>query len=374
MSVVVFDENSPVLWGSSATERQDGGVDALVRIGDALQEVLSAGVDLDAICALRVEDVPHELARPRHRRRARRPARARARGGRRDRLRHHLLTCLAIARARDEAVSDATARWAHHETQFGYFARKFANIYLLVVDVRGRVQRALRRVGGRARAADDEQLLLALPPPDPGPAAPRRARDSAAAVENAGLNYLLERRESAGRLLGMLFRLLALALGCVLALLVLELGLRLVGYEGAGERKLARVRPKYGTVNADSWIFSFRIDPQRHQAVDLRGQLIPLHKFPEGERRVLFVGDSATGRGTRRSCRGTTSRRMRWSTSASWRPPSGSSPLRQRSRRGARTRCWPRGSSTRAAGSSSPVTISVGPRPCSRRRGRWSSR
>ena len=69
--------------------------------------------------------------------------------------------------------------------------------------------------------------------------------------------------------------------------------------------------------------------------------------------------------GTRRSCRGTTSRRTRSSTSASSRPPSGSSPLPRRSRRGARTRCWPRGSSTRAAGSSSPVTISVGPRPCS---------
>jgi lysophospholipase L1-like esterase len=90
-----------------------------------------------------------------------------------------------------------------------------------------------------------------------------------------------------------LFALLAVSLGSLLALLALELGLRVVGYEGAPERTRRVFDPKYGTVNADSWIHAFRIDPARHTAVDLRGQLIPLKK-PAGEQRVLFVGDSAT--------------------------------------------------------------------------------
>ena len=85
----------------------------------------------------------------------------------------------------------------------------------------------------------------------------------------------------------------ALALGGTLALLIAELGLRAIGYAGAQERLARRFHPKYGTVNADSWIFDFAIDPARHEAVDLRGQLIPLRKTP-GETRVLFLGDSAT--------------------------------------------------------------------------------
>jgi lysophospholipase L1-like esterase len=85
----------------------------------------------------------------------------------------------------------------------------------------------------------------------------------------------------------------ALLLGSVLGLLFLELGLRVVGYQGAAERTQRVFDPKFGTVNADSWIFGFAIDPKRHAAVDLRGQLIPLRKSA-GETRVLFLGDSAT--------------------------------------------------------------------------------
>jgi lysophospholipase L1-like esterase len=87
--------------------------------------------------------------------------------------------------------------------------------------------------------------------------------------------------------------LLAAALGTCLALLVLELGLRLFG--GAPERARTRYRfdPRYGDVPADSFVHTLAIDPARHHAVDLRGQLVPLHK-PADELRVLFVGDSVT--------------------------------------------------------------------------------
>ncbi len=89
------------------------------------------------------------------------------------------------------------------------------------------------------------------------------------------------------------FRAFALLLGLGASLLLLELGLRVFGYDGARERTQRVFDPKYGTVNADSWIFHFDIDPKRYFAVDIRGQLVPLRKAP-GESRVLFVGDSAT--------------------------------------------------------------------------------
>lgn len=88
-------------------------------------------------------------------------------------------------------------------------------------------------------------------------------------------------------------RALLLLSGVAAGLLVIELGLRVLGYAGADERVRRRFDPSYGEVNQDSWIFDFAIDPKRHRAVDLRGQLIPLAK-PPGEQRVLFIGDSAT--------------------------------------------------------------------------------
>ena len=92
---------------------------------------------------------------------------------------------------------------------------------------------------------------------------------------------------------GLAFRAIALLLGSGSALLLVELGLRVFGYDGAAERSERRFDPRYGTVPKDSWIFDFAIDPRRHHAVELRGQRIPLAK-PAGEQRVLFLGDSAT--------------------------------------------------------------------------------
>jgi lysophospholipase L1-like esterase len=88
-------------------------------------------------------------------------------------------------------------------------------------------------------------------------------------------------------------RLLLLTLGCVIALSLAECGLRVVGYAGDADRTQRVYDKRYGAVPRDSWIWSFDIDPARHQAVELRGQRVSLTK-PKGERRVLFVGDSAT--------------------------------------------------------------------------------
>jgi len=84
-----------------------------------------------------------------------------------------------------------------------------------------------------------------------------------------------------------------LAFGTLCGLLVLELGLRIAGYDGDRERTARVFDARYGDVPKGSWIFGFDIDPARHAAIELRGQVVPLHK-PAGETRVLFIGDSAT--------------------------------------------------------------------------------
>lgn len=95
------------------------------------------------------------------------------------------------------------------------------------------------------------------------------------------------------RLHTLTLRAAALALGTLGSLCLLELGLRIAGYDGDRERTARVFDARYGDVPKDSWIFGFKIDPARHRSIDLRGQVIPLHK-PHGETRVLFIGDSAT--------------------------------------------------------------------------------
>jgi hypothetical protein len=171
VSVVVLDVQSPVLWGSSEHPRHTDDVEAMVEIGQALRLTLESGITLDAICTLQAEDVPARL-----RDLGVDPERASLLGGvlsHRDEtaLRHHLLTCLAVARARVEAPSSPGSRWAHHETQFGYFVRGFANIYLLVNVFEGAFSELFVESAVVHALPAVEQLLLALPPLDPGPVA-----------------------------------------------------------------------------------------------------------------------------------------------------------------------------------------------------------
>lgn len=88
-------------------------------------------------------------------------------------------------------------------------------------------------------------------------------------------------------------KLLLFGFGCVTACSLAECSLRVVGYPGAEERQQRVFDARYGEVPRDSWIWSFRIDPARHRAVELRGDTFALPK-PAGETRVLFLGDSAT--------------------------------------------------------------------------------
>ena len=90
-----------------------------------------------------------------------------------------------------------------------------------------------------------------------------------------------------------MLRLLLLLIGVLAAVALGECTLRVVGYEGEGDRDARVYDRRYGAVPRDSWIWSFDIDPAQHHAVELRGERVSLPK-PKGEKRVLFLGDSAT--------------------------------------------------------------------------------
>lgn len=90
-----------------------------------------------------------------------------------------------------------------------------------------------------------------------------------------------------------MLRLLLLLIGVLAAVALGECTLRVVGYEGEGDRDARVYDRRYGALPRDSWIWSFDIDPAQHHAVELRGERVSLPK-PKGEKRVLFLGDSAT--------------------------------------------------------------------------------
>jgi hypothetical protein len=178
VGAVIVDGHSPVLWGSSDPERHSDDVEELVKLGDALSSLLEAEVDLDAICALRGADTARRVRDlPLGREAGALLARALA-GPDDTAVRHYLLTCLAIARTRHEASSPSsspTSRWVHHEVQFGYLVRGFANIYLLVLVFEGAFSELYVESAVVHTLPAIEQMMLALPPVDPSPGG-KRAR------------------------------------------------------------------------------------------------------------------------------------------------------------------------------------------------------
>lgn len=171
VGVVIVDAHSPVLWGTSDPQRPAEDVHELAQVGEALRAASDAGVDLDEICSLEASDTPSrlrslgvssELAAKLGRALLQREEPA---------LRHHLLGCLAIARVREETRAVQGMRWAHHEPQFGYLVRSFANIYLLLVVFEGAFSELSVESAVVHALPGIEHLVMSLPPLDPEPPA-----------------------------------------------------------------------------------------------------------------------------------------------------------------------------------------------------------
>jgi hypothetical protein len=177
IGVVLIDDQSPVLWGHANSHRGVQDVEAQVDIGRAVGNMRRAGLTLDELFALAPADLSTRLTALGVEDHAAELLGEVIDDGEETPTRHFLLTCLAVARARQEAeTKPRPARWAFHETQFGYLVRSFANIYLLIsvfegafseLHVESAVVHALPAI---------EQLLVALPPLDPPPRAGRVIR------------------------------------------------------------------------------------------------------------------------------------------------------------------------------------------------------
>ncbi|MGD8859925.1 MAG: hypothetical protein PVI30_07925 [Myxococcales bacterium] len=194
VGAVIVDIQSPVLWGSAQPQRHPDDVETLIGVGAAIESARAAGVDLDELLSLEAADLGPRLrdlgvdperagmlgriiregAQPAGHRQppAQPPAQqppAQQPPVQESALRHHLLTCVAVARARKEAGREPEARWAHHEVQFGYFVRSLANIYLLVMVFEGAFSELHVESTVLHALPGIEQLLLSLPPLDPTP-------------------------------------------------------------------------------------------------------------------------------------------------------------------------------------------------------------
>jgi len=129
VSIVVIDGNSPVLWGSSEPGHELVNVDDLARIGASLSVARDRGLTLDQL-ALQDADALITALRKRGIERAHEELLSMlvTRDGDESSQRHRLLTTLAIASVRQKMHRGEHVRSVHHEPQFGYIARGFANI------------------------------------------------------------------------------------------------------------------------------------------------------------------------------------------------------------------------------------------------------
>lgn len=177
-AAVVFDERSPVLWGSSVPRAPGWDVDAMERARTLAAEVARAGIDpahwlaegapdekeleelgVDATVAQRWSHRIHRLSDL-------------APEWRVSDWREALQVAKAVVAARAECRGGrAPERVSAHDEDFGVFARGFAQIYLCALVYDGAFSE-LHAEGSLVRALPHvEALVLALPPVDPPPKA-----------------------------------------------------------------------------------------------------------------------------------------------------------------------------------------------------------
>ncbi len=175
-AAIVFDERSPVLWGSSVPRAGGWDVDAMERARALAAEVSEAGLDpahwlaegapsekaleelgVDATVAQRWSHRLHRLS-------------GLAPDWTTSEWREALQVARAVVAARAECRGGrAPDRVSTHEDDYGVFARGFAQIYLCALVYDGPFSE-LHAEGALVRALPHvEGLVLALPPVDPPP-------------------------------------------------------------------------------------------------------------------------------------------------------------------------------------------------------------
>ncbi|HEY8430214.1 MAG TPA: hypothetical protein VIL20_17655, partial [Sandaracinaceae bacterium] len=177
-AAVVFDERSPILWGSSVPRARGWDVDAMERAHALATEVAGAGIDParwlaegapdeETLAELGVDATKAQRWSHRFHRIAELAPHWKAAD-----WREALQVARAIVAARAECRGGhAPERFSAHDDDFGVFARGFAQIYLCALVYDGPFSE-LHAEGSLVRALPHiETLVLALPPVDPPPRA-----------------------------------------------------------------------------------------------------------------------------------------------------------------------------------------------------------
>lgn len=177
VSATIIDFQSPVVWGQSEPRHGGESVTAAMEITKLLVAASRQGLDIESLCQATDEEARHtiagsELAEPE--RSGLRQQVARLRSLAVNRRKSELLAYRAIAALRDRPSVENPPPSGHfrqvcHETGFGFLARSFASIYILVLVFDDTYSELHAEAALLHALPVIERLVLALPPIEPPP-------------------------------------------------------------------------------------------------------------------------------------------------------------------------------------------------------------
>ena len=179
---LVIDDRSPILWGSSEPRGAREDVETALATAAAIEQAARAGLELERWVDASPEELAAELAARRLDRGeaarlelAVRTIRDASRRRGQTAWGHHLLAMRAVGAVRRAIEADPSSRTAHlrlveRGDDFGYLARGFASIYVLVLVFDARFSELHAEAGLLQELPLVERLVVALPSSDPPPA------------------------------------------------------------------------------------------------------------------------------------------------------------------------------------------------------------
>jgi len=179
---LVIDDRSPIIWGSSEPRGAREDVETALATAAALELAARAGLELERWVDASPEDFAAELAARQLDRGeaarlelAARSIREASRRHGQTAWEHHLLAMRAVAAVRRTIEADPSSRTAHlrlisRGEDFGYLARGFASIYVLILVFGARFSELHAEAKLLQELPLVERLVVALPSNDPPPA------------------------------------------------------------------------------------------------------------------------------------------------------------------------------------------------------------
>jgi hypothetical protein len=177
-SSAVVDFQSPVVWGTSEPRHGSESVIAALELADLLEALAPTDLDILALCELGTDQLRPTVAQSSLKEAHRSSLRhwvARLQDLAPARRRGEVTTYRALASVREGAGDEASPppsghfRRVVHDEGFGYVARSFASIYILVLVFDDQFSELHAEAALLHALPVVERLVLALPPVEPPP-------------------------------------------------------------------------------------------------------------------------------------------------------------------------------------------------------------